>query len=138
MARLLVIDDIQEISTLICTILKPEGHDIVTCCDGEEGLKELNNKHYDLLISDIIMPNKDGLELLKHIRVTMQGSKQSIPIIAISGGGYTISLQTALFAARLYADIVLKKPFTAQDLKRSVSLLLAKRGAEDGQNSCYR
>ena len=83
MARILVIDDDPPLRKLTAIMLTRAGHDVDTARDGEEGTSFLEAGAYDLLITDLIMPNKEGIELIMECHRNMPG----LPIIAVSGGG---------------------------------------------------
>lgn len=127
MARILIIDDMAPIRESINIILSDQGHEIDEAEDGKKGLKKLHNGDYDLVITDILMPEKDGTEILMKIR----SEGLSTPVIAMSGGGNLISEDYALEMAKNYANAVLKKPFSRDKLRSIVDdLLQTENGGE--------
>lgn len=121
MARILVIDDDKSFLDMLVQTLTHEGHEVAYTCDSEMGFEMLIEGLPDLLITDILMPNKDGLELLLDI----QKRGISMPIIAISGGGRSLSKAFSLEAAHdLGAVEILAKPFTRQELKSVIAKAL--------------
>ncbi|MDR3578494.1 MAG: response regulator [Oryzomonas sp.] len=82
MARILLIDDEPQIVTTLSTFLGREGHVVVSAGDGKEGLKILTGSCFDIVITDIIMPECDGFEVLMSIEKMPNRPK----IIAMSGG----------------------------------------------------
>ena len=83
MAKILVIDDDPSILTMLKKMLEREGYEVDTACNGSEGLDKIEDSPPDLLITDIVMPEKEGMELIFHLR----RKKPELKIIAISGGG---------------------------------------------------
>ena len=112
MARILVIDDEPHIRILIESFLIQDGHQVDQAKNGTEGLKLIERNSYDLVITDVVMPEKDGLEVL----MGLKGHVPRMRIIVMSGGGDRLNIQELLNMAKLMgADRVLPKPldFTA-------------------------
>ena len=82
MARILVIEDTDDVRTLLLRILEKAGYDVLSVSDGEEGLRVFHRELVDLVITDILLPKKDGVEIIREIK---QGFPD-VKIIAISGG----------------------------------------------------
>lgn len=125
MAKILVIDDSEDIRILLHEALQAAGHSVVEAADGEEGLRSYREHYPDLVITDIVMPNKEGLETIMELRRESPGVK----IVAMSGGtrGMVISFLPA--AKKLGADYTLPKPFSLAELQAVVddALGLARR-----------
>ena len=83
MARILVVDDEEGIRTLLRNILVREGHHVTTAADGVEALQVVDTQPVDLVITDLIMPEKEGVETISELRKRFPAVK----IIAMSGGG---------------------------------------------------
>ncbi len=122
MARILVIDDEPHLRTIIEEFLVRDGHEVDQAKDGKEGLIQAGLKVYDLVMSDIIMPEMDGLEVVT-------GLKQISPhvrIIVMSGGAAGLEIPYLLKMARLMgADRVLAKPLDFKKLQNTVKEVLA-------------
>jgi CheY-like chemotaxis protein len=116
MAKILIIDDDPEIRRLIVDILADAGDEMFEAKDGEEGLRLVQIHQPALVITDILMPETDGLEVIRKLG---RGAPP-IPTIAISGGD-AIYLR---MAKRLGASATLVKPFRPMDLLRAVDQLL--------------
>jgi len=120
-ARILVIDDEMDIRSLVSRILKQEGHDVIEAADGNEGVRLFRENLPDLLITDIIMPEKEGLETIMELRRDFP----NVRTIAISGGGKALDRDTCLqFAKSLGVNRTLAKPFSRQELLDAVEDVL--------------
>lgn len=84
MAKILIIDDNGEFRTVFKEMLERSGYTVVEASNGEEGIKRYKENPVDLVITDIVMPGKEGLETMLELRRYNPGVK----IIAISGGGF--------------------------------------------------
>lgn len=108
MADILVVEDDIDIREILVEVLAVEGHQVYSACNGNEALKRLRADKIDLVITDIIMPEKDGIEMLLEMRKSHPNAKS----IAFSGGGRIDGLAYLAMAKRLGAKCVLPKPFT--------------------------
>lgn len=118
MARILVAEDEVAVREFIRRVLELRGHEIVTVGDGAEALVKLNRLRFDLLLTDIGMPNMDGLELaLKVAR-----DHPELPVLMMSG--YAVERRRAADLADL-ARGLLQKPFSMVDLAAAVEKVLA-------------
>ena len=117
MAKILIIDDDPQIRRLVVEILANAGHEIFDVKDGEEGLRLVQTQRPALVITDILMPEIDGLEVIRELR----RDTPRIPAIAISGGD-AIYLR---MAKRLGATTTLVKPFRPMELLKAVDESLA-------------
>jgi CheY-like chemotaxis protein len=120
MASILIIDDDLEILQVYSEILEREGYDVLAASDGREGMRLCRNRHVDLVITDIIMPEKEGLETIIELRRDLPHVK----IIAMSGGGQIGAEQYLPLAEKLGAQHTLDKPFTAVELLEAISEVL--------------
>jgi DNA-binding response OmpR family regulator len=121
MARILVIDDEQLIRTLVNEFLVQEGHEVDLAENGKKGLKLIGINNYDLLITDIVMPELDGLRVLMELK----GRVPRIRIIVMSGGGTRLNIDNYLNMAKLLgADLVLPKPLDFLKLQAAVKEVL--------------
>jgi len=121
MARILVLDDEDQIRRMLRRILEKEGHVVFEAEDGGEGVAVCENDPVDLVITDILMPNKDGLETI----LALRSNKPGVKIIAMSGGGQGMPSEGCLIlASDLGADAVLQKPMSKSDLLATIAQLL--------------
>lgn len=127
MARILLIEDDEAIRTLLREYLAREGHEVTTASNGREGLEMFRPGGFDLVITDLIMPEMEGIEVLQELR--QRDTK--IPALAMSGGGQFGAAETYLrLAALLGAGRVLAKPFTREQFLAGVNDALGRRSDE--------
>jgi CheY-like chemotaxis protein len=120
MARILLIDDDDSVRTMLRKTLAHFGHTVIETRNGQEGLKLSLHANADLVITDIVMPEKDGLEVLMELRKKHPSAK----IIAISGGGRQSAMDYLQVAKLLGAAKILDKPFSSEVLMEAVNELL--------------
>jgi CheY-like chemotaxis protein len=124
MALILVIDDDPAMLQMLSAGLKRHGHDTMEALNGREAAAMLRQAIVDLVITDILMPERDGLEVIMGLRQ----SNPSLPIIAMSG--LPLDVAPYLNAARkLGARHALVKPFPISELVRVVNMVLAEANA---------
>lgn len=123
MAKILVVDDNDGVRMTLKFILEGVGHKTLLAQNGVEGLAVLGAEPVDMLITDMVMPEMDGSELMMRVREKYN----SLPILAISGGGNKINMDEAIEIARTLADRVLKKPVTRAEVLEVVNSLLAEK-----------
>jgi len=113
MVKILVVDDDEQIRNLLEEILTAEGYEVATADNGLTGMEWLNRELCDLAIIDIIMPEKEGAELIHELH----RQQPVLKIIAISGGGVHVDADHALNVAKILgASHTLNKPFTKSDI----------------------
>jgi DNA-binding NtrC family response regulator len=120
MADILVIEDMAGVRHAISSMLKRAGHSVTLAHNGSQGLTELKQRPFDLVITDMLMPDSDGMEVLS----ALAGMSKRPPVIAISGGGAGVNAETALKAAKLHANAFLQKPFERNELLAAVNQAL--------------
>jgi len=133
MARIIIIDDEQDVRDALQEVLKRAGFETDVAANGDEGLELLRESPCDLVITDIIMPGKDGVKIISDLRNEFPNTK----IIAISGGGNVTPLayepnaiKTAAYlasASAAGADVTLTKPFDGTELVDAVQDLTGDR-----------
>lgn len=126
MARILLIDDDGPIRNMLGVLLKRFGHTVIPACDGQEGLEMFPFVAADLVITDMVMPKKGGLDVIRELK----GKHPLVKVIAMSGGGAfgeTHPLDTAL---QLGVNRAISKPFSGDHFMAAVNEVLA--GAATG------
>ena len=112
MASILIIDDDPQILVMLGQILEREGHEVVEASNGKEGLKLYRENPTDLVITDLIMPEKEGIETIMELRRHFPDVK----IIAISGGGQIDAEQYLSMAQKLGVEKTFAKPVVRAEL----------------------
>lgn len=121
MAKILVMDDEPAILLMIKKMLEKAGYEVIVALNGKEGMRLFEKEKPDLIITDIIMPEKEGLETIFELRRMYPDLK----IIAISGGG-RISPDGYLPGAKLLgANMVFQKPLVQKEFLNAVASLLS-------------
>ena len=131
MARILVIDDDSLVRATVRAILESARHAVTSAADGDLGVNQCIREPFDLVLCDIFMPNKDGIETIRHLR----RSCPALPIIAMSGGPTVASLAGQMdilaVAQDLGATKTIAKPFTRQRLLTLVDECLNRATGQD-------
>ncbi len=135
MSKILVVDDNAEIRETLSAALAEYGHVVTPASGGREGTRILSKNPIDIVITDIVMDNGDGIEIIANIR----SADSEMPIIAMSGGGRLPADFYREMAEKLGADLFLRKPFRIERLAAAVSKLcratakaIKKRDAGEG------
>jgi two-component system response regulator ResD len=121
----LVVDDNEFIRASMIKFLEMNRYDVVGVGHAQDAMDELRATEYGLIITDVLMPDTDGFELVDFIRGYTEPVK-STPIIAISGGGRTIDADSALNALEEKVDLIMKKPFSKKELLDKTAELIKK------------
>lgn len=120
MKQILVIDDDPTIRLIYDRFLAGQGYAVLCAEDGSEGLRLLESENPDLVITDIMMPNTDGLEVV----LSMREKHPDIPVIAISGGMAAVPMDFLPVVKKFGACKVLYKPVVLTDLLAAVEAVL--------------
>jgi len=128
--KVLVIDDDPDILDAITMILESQGYEVVTACDGIEGLATLKAENPDLMILDLLMPKMDGFAVCKEL-LDPRWSKYKVPILIMTSVREEFSrrryeLETGL---ELDVDDYVEKPLSPDVLLKRVSTLIKKKKA---------
>jgi DNA-binding response OmpR family regulator len=114
--KVLVIDDDTIVRRLVCSALKKMEYTAFEACTGQTGIMEFDKVKPDLVITDVMMPDKNGLETIAALRA----KRPDLKIIAMSGGGSVGGQDFLTVAKDLGAAATLKKPFEVEDLKAAL------------------
>ena len=115
---IVVADDVDGIRMLVSQWLSELGHTVVPASTGNEVLRLLTDRHFDLIIADVLMPEGDGLEII----VAARRIDPSPRVLAISGGGKYMSGTDCLRMAKgIGADGILQKPFTREEMLGAIA-----------------
>ena len=121
MARILIIDDDAAVRRIMRRVVERMGHTVEEAADGAMGLSLFRQGKFDLVVTDLFMPEKEGIETIMEIREESPGVK----ILAVSGGMTLDRMGPLEDAEVLGADASLPKPFAIQDLTSAVQTLLS-------------
>jgi DNA-binding response OmpR family regulator len=124
MATVLVIDDDPQICDLLQQVLEKEGHVVHTALNGIEGISLYRQHHPELILLDILMPEKEGLETILDLRREFP----NVMTIAMSGGSERAKINLLELAQRLGAQYQLTKPFQLQTVIELVNTALGQKG----------
>ncbi|HEY2083719.1 MAG TPA: response regulator [Verrucomicrobiae bacterium] len=119
MAKILIIEDDAEVRAAIQHCLTRAGHTVSPAADGKEGMSTLRGSAMDLVVTDLFMPEQDGLETIAALRK----QHPKLPVIAISGGNLVSDAMLSV-ARELGAQEVLQKPFGTDGLLAAVEKVL--------------
>jgi len=120
MARILIVDDEPGILLLLERMLHKAGHETTLANNGKEAVRRLEEAPFDVVLTDLIMPESEGIETIATVRKRWPGVK----IIAMSGGGRQSPGPYLALAANLGADATLAKPFDRAGLVDALRLVL--------------
>jgi two-component system, chemotaxis family, chemotaxis protein CheY len=120
MAKILVIDDDEQVRTMITLTLEKAGFEVVEAGDGNEAVAVYSSVHCDLVITDIVMPGKEGIETIMELK----GINPDARIIAISGGGRINPEDYLKWARRFGVTKTFTKPVDRAKLLEAVDELL--------------
>ena len=116
MALILIIDDDDLFRAMLRQMLETEGYEVVDAPDGKEGTRLYRAKPTDLIITDIVMPDKEGIEIIRELR----GDFSEVKVIGISGKGCVGPDNSLKIAKRLGAQFTFEKPFQRKELLEAV------------------
>lgn len=114
--KILIVDDSATIRNLVKIALKLDGYDITTAIDGQDALEKLGKNSFDMLITDLNMPNMDGRELIKNVREISEFEK--LPIIVLSSLSSAKDITNTM---DIGADAYITKPFDNVKLRAEIS-----------------
>ncbi len=120
MKKILIIDDEEKILEMLSAMLGKEGYDVIVALDGDEGLRLYRETGADLVITDIVMPEKQGLEIIHVLKKEFPGVK----IIAMSGGSYIEPEPYLDLAEDLGVEYTFAKPFDTVEFLDAVRTVL--------------
>lgn len=120
MAKILVIDDDELICNMISAVLRRDGHEVDTAINGTDGVAMAKADAPEIVITDILMPEKEGVETI----MELQANNPYIKIIAISGGGRVRNMTFLEMAKKVGARHILEKPFRPAALMDAINDLL--------------
>lgn len=122
MAQILVVEDDADVREMLVDILEPEGYTVSVAENGVEAVKAIEEDTFDLIITDIVMPEKDGLSTI----LQTKKENKNIKIIAISGGDRSFTGSSYLqFAENIGVERTFHKPFERKEFLQAVKEVLS-------------
>lgn len=118
--HILLIEDMKGVRDSLEMILTMAGYTVDFATNGLEGLEKIKSASYDLVVTDILMPELDGSEVIMQMHT--MGNKT--PVLAISAGGNGVSAEQALVLAKQKATAILEKPFSKDDLITQIKSII--------------
>lgn len=122
--NILVVDDAEDIREVLKQILQYEGYDVITASNGKTAMEAIDGKRIDLVVTDILMPEMDGMELVNKIK---ESTPETMFILMSAGGRLPMEEYDYLEVAKKLtgASVVLKKPFEPTELIDRVDAFFA-------------
>lgn len=114
MSLVLIIDDDAQFRTMVRRLLEAEGHSVIEAENGNEGIEKFRSQSPDMIVTDMIMPERSGIETIMQIRE----ESPTMRIVAVSGGDMAGDMLGS--AMSVGANEVLAKPFRGEDLLRAI------------------
>ena len=119
-AKILIIDDDRELGEMLREFLAPDHFELSACLSGEDGLQELQEGDYELLILDIMLPGASGIDVLKQLR-----QSSDIPVIMLTARGDDVD---RILGLEFGADDYISKPFNPRELLARIKAILRRSG----------
>ncbi|NIP60338.1 MAG: response regulator [Gemmatimonadetes bacterium] len=121
MANIIIIDDEDVLRLTMRKILERVGHQVRDAGNGDEGIRLHRESPAELVITDLYMPGKEGIETIQELK----DAEPDLPILAVSGGSAVMNAENTLADAELLgADAILPKPFSVDQLRDAVTELV--------------
>jgi DNA-binding response OmpR family regulator len=130
--RVLIVDDDENLRSILEAILEPKGYEIIQAVDGEEGLRQVKATHPDIIILDGMMPKKSGFQLAYELK--NHPTYESIPIIMLTGIEKVSGKTQEYWKEKSRADLYITKPFDYVKLVETIEKMLKEfdRETDDG------
>jgi len=120
MANILLVEDEEQLRSMLREVLQSAGHEVREAENGKIALNAFAAQPAELVITDLIMPEKEGLEIIRELK----RGKTDVKIIAISGGGRNNAQDYLELAKRFGADHILAKPFSNREILEVIEKVL--------------
>jgi CheY-like chemotaxis protein len=130
MAKILLVDDNEELLEVQSAFLRANDQTVITARNGKEALIQLEGGNFDIMVTDVIMPEMEGFETI----MTVRKDYPHLPIIAVSGGGRVGATDYLAMAKSMGAKIALSKPVAPATLLREARYLLGETPNRNGDS----
>ena len=125
--RILIVEDQQYVSSLLADAVRLQGHEVIVAGDGTQGLALLDREHPDAVFLDIVMPEPDGVEVLRRIRQR----SQELPVVVITGGA---SAQQREDLRRLGVTDFVEKPLLLDQIQQTLNNVVKRSPRDKGRD----
>lgn len=122
--KILIIEDEDVLRSVLASKLAKEGYDVITAEDGEIGMEQLRNENPDMLLLDIMLPKKNGYQILEEMHEDEELKK--IPVLVISNSGQPVEVKKLLELGA--CDYLVKADFTPEEVITKMKTCLASKG----------
>lgn len=118
----LLVDDIEAVRDTTSMILESFGYNVVTASNGRKAMSIIKERGdgFDLIVTDILMPESDGLELGNELEQMRSSGQHVPPVIGCSGGGAYVNVALYETMAEMLFDVFIEKPFTVAELRSAI------------------
>ena len=132
MAKILIVDDDPDMRLAIASVLNSRSYEVIEACDGREALRKLKEEKPDLLLLDLLMPEMDGFDVIKELRINQEKEYPDIPVLVISSVREEASQRRyeLELGRKLDIDDYIEKPIEPFILLGRVEKLLSKGGKD--------
>ncbi|MDA7916641.1 response regulator [bacterium] len=130
MAKFLLVDDNEELLEVQSAYLSANDQTVITARNGKEALIQLESGNFDIMVTDVIMPEMEGFETI----MTVRSNYPDLPIVAVSGGGRVGATDYLAMAKSMGAKVTLSKPIAPATLLREARILLGESADENGDS----
>ncbi len=124
--KILIVEDDKFLVRAIGDHLQREGFEVITAFNGEEGLRDIEQEKPDLVLLDLIIPQKDGFEVLVETKGSSDRKIKNIPIVILSNLGQESDIKKGLELGA--ADYLIKTEFSMKGIVKKIKEVLAKQG----------
>jgi CheY-like chemotaxis protein len=120
MSRILVVDDDPIIRQICKSYFTSKGHDVAVAKDGAEGIKVFKTKDFDVVVTDLMMPNGHGFQVIDAIKLSARGAKTGVLLLSADVNDPDLKA----YERRAFQDDTLSKPFDVPDLEKKINDLI--------------
>ena len=134
MAKILIVDDDPDVRLAIASVLKSRSYEVIEACDGREALRKVKEEKPDLMLLDLLMPEMDGFNVVKELRISQEKEYPDISVLVISSVREEASHRRyeLELGRKLDVDDYIEKPIEPFILLERVEKLLSKGGKDAG------
>ena len=132
MAKILLVDDEEDIREVVGITIESQGHDVITAADGQEAIKMVKKHEPDLIVLDLMMPKMNGLEVVEILKNT--DAYNHIPIVMLTAASQFAKQKDEEYRKKVGVEDYISKPFEPLDLVRRIEKILKENYREKGDD----